>query len=182
MKVIAQILTLALVTASAALAESPSQVGAWSIYTSAANAADNVVMLQTVSANEYRTVNGEPASAKLDVICKNHKVAAVVLETPSSVDKRDVQYEAAVPTAKVVVAVDGIAAASEKWAVADGGHSLTPYSELAQSKLNRAWVEKISSNGSLAIRVGDSEKNDVRTPAFATTGLTEALQAAGCSR
>jgi hypothetical protein len=182
MNIIAKIFTLSLVTAAVAVAETPRQVGAWSIYTAAENSnGKEVIMLQTRAA-KHENANGDLVAAKLDVICRNHKVAAVVLETPSTVDKHDVKLEQAVPTAKVILAVEGHDEVSENWAIADGGHSLTPYSELSQNKLNHVWVDRISDTNSLALHVGSREVSSDDAAAFGTEGLSAALQAAGCSK
>jgi hypothetical protein len=183
MNIIAKIFTLSLVTAAVAVAQTPHQVGSWSVYTAAENSTGKeVVMLQTQSAKAYQNANGDSVAAKLDVICRNHKVAAVVLETPSTVDKRDVQYEQAVPTAKVVLAAEGHNAVAESWAIADGGHSLTPYSELSQNKLNRVWVDRISDTSSVALHVGAKEVAGDEAPTFSTEGLSAALQSVGCTK
>jgi hypothetical protein len=183
MNIIAKIFTLSLVTAAVAVAEAPRQVGSWTIYTAAENSTGKeVVMLQTQSAKGYDNANGEPVAAKLDVICRNHKVAAVVLETPSMVNKHDVQLEQAVPTTKVILAVEGHDAIAENWAVADGGHSLTPYSELSQNKLNHVWVDRISDTNALALHVGSKEDTGDQAPMFSTEGLSAALQSVGCAK
>jgi hypothetical protein len=183
MNIIAKLCTLSLVTAAVAVAQTPNQVGAWSIYKAAENTTGKeVMMLQTQSAKQYQNANGEPVAAKLDVICRNHKVAAVVLETPSMVNKRDVNYDQAVPTTKVILAAEGHDSISENWAIADGGHSLTPYSELSQNKLNHAWVDRISDVSSLALHVGAKEVAGDQAPTFSTDGLSSALQAAGCTK
>jgi hypothetical protein len=183
MNIIAKLCTLSLVTAAAAVAQAPHQVGAWTVYTAAENSTGKeVVMLQTQSANQYQNANGDSVAAKLDVICRNHKVAAVVLETPSMVNKHDVKLEQAVPTTKVILAVEGHDAVVENWAIADGGHSLTPYSELSQNKLNHVWVDRISDTSSLALHIGAKEMADDNAPMFGTEGLAAALQSVGCSK
>src|SRR3984885_6317561 len=108
MKVINKFAILSLVTASTVFAQSPQQVGAWSVYSPAGNGtAKNVVMLQTTAVGQHQDARGDVAPAKLDIVCKNNKVVAVALETGSRIDKRTVSYEQAVPTTAVVFTGQG---------------------------------------------------------------------------
>src|ERR1700742_2823119 len=98
-------------------AESPRQVGDWSVYTSAGNQThNNMVMLQTEAVGQHQDARGNSVTAKLDIVCKNDKIAAVALETSAKVDKHTISYSQAVPTAKVVFLAEGRIALSENWA------------------------------------------------------------------
>ena len=69
MKTSAKTAILVLLSTAVAFAESPKQLGAWSIYPGKDN---HVVLLQATS-----NVQGQPAQAKLDVICRNGKLSAI---------------------------------------------------------------------------------------------------------
>ena len=173
MNLLTKLAILSLVTA-AAFAQSPNQVGSWSVYTSTGNVtAKNVVMLQTTATSQDRP----GTTAKLDVICKNNKVVAIALETGSKLDRHVVSYTQEIPTAKVVFAVTGRVAVSETWAVADKGRTLTPYSQLLQSKLNRTWVERINGTETMDLQLGEKE-----ALTFDTQGLAAALESASCTQ
>ena len=176
MKVISKIAILSLVTASTVFAQSPRQVGAWSVYTLTANVTGkNVVMLQT-------TAVGQQVPAKLDIVCKNDRVVAVAVEIQSSIDEHTVSYSQAVPTTRVVFAVEGKGSVSENWEVADGGRTLSPYSELSQAKLNRTWVERISGTPKMVLQLNQKEGDDSLAPVFDTAELSEALSSVGCTK
>ena len=184
MKVLNNIAILSLVTASAVFAQSPQQVGAWSVYSPAGNGtAKNVVMLQTTAVGQHQDARGDVAPAKLDIVCKNNKVVAVALETGSRIDKRTVSYEQAVPTTAVVfTAGEGKSSLPEYWEVADGGRTLSPYSELYQAKLNRSWVERISGTPTVALQLNQKEGDDSLAPVFNTAQLSEALSSVSCTK
>ncbi len=53
------------------LAETPTQLGAWSVYPANGNLTSNhVVLLQSPSEEQYKDALGDVIQAKLDVICK----------------------------------------------------------------------------------------------------------------
>jgi hypothetical protein len=183
MKAIVTVAILSLVTAMPMLAQSPRQVGEWSIYTPSGNQTRNhMVMVQATAVGEHDDASGNSRAAKLDIICKNDKVVAVALEPSSKVSKNTVSYDQEVPTTKVAFIVEGRIALSEPWAVADGGRTLSPYSEVFQGKLNRTWVERISGTDKVVLQLAGNEGDDLLTPTFDTAQLAEALSAAGCTK
>ncbi len=88
MKTSATTVILVLLSTAAAFAESPRQLGAWSIYTAKDN---HVVMLQSMS-----TAQDHPT--KLDVVCRNGKVSAIALEPSVAIEKSALSFTAVVPT------------------------------------------------------------------------------------
>ena len=182
MKAIVKVALLSLVTATTMFAESPRQVGDWSVYTSSGNLTrNNMVMLQTEAVGQHQDARGNTVAAKLEIVCKNDKIAAVALEMPSRVHKRAISYKQDVPTAKVVFLVEGRIALSENWAVSDRGRTLSPYSELFQGRLNHTWVERISGADKVVLQLSQNEGDESFAPAFSTAHLSEALSAVGCT-
>jgi hypothetical protein len=182
MKAIVTVAILSLVTAAPMMAQSPRQVGDWSIYNSAGNQTKNhMVLVQTTAVGEHLDATGNSVPVKLDIICKNKEIVAIAVETGSKIDERAVSDSQAVPTTAVAFAVDGQVSRSENWAVADGGRTLSPYSELFQAKLNRTWVERINGTEKIAFRLNQKEGDDSLAPTFNTAQLSEALQSAGCT-
>jgi hypothetical protein len=182
-KVINKFAILSLVTASTVFAQSPRQVGAWSVYTSGGNGtAKHVVMLQTTAVDQHQDARGNSAPSKLDIICKNDRVVAVAVETGSRIDKRTVSYKESVPTTAVVFTAAGKSSLPEDWEVADGGRTLSPYSELSQAKLNHAWVDRISATPKVVLRLNQKEGDDSLAPVFDTAELSQALSSVSCTR
>jgi hypothetical protein len=182
MKVINKFAILSLVTASTMFAQTHQQVGAWSVYSPAANVTGkNVVMLQTMALGQHQDAEGNAVTAKLDVVCKNNRVVAIAVETGASIDKRTVSFSQAVPTTKVVFVAEGKSGVSENWEVADGGRTLSPYSELFQTKLNRTWVERISATPKMVLQLNQKEGDESLAPVFNTAQLSDALSSVGCS-
>jgi hypothetical protein len=179
-RVITTLAVLSLVTTAATFAQATRQVGPWSIYDAAGNT-HKTTMLQTTSVDQQPAESGSAAPTKLDIICKNDKVAAIAVETKVKVNRRNEIYSQAVPTTRVVFTIEGQVSESENWAVADGGHTLYPYSELFQGKLNRIWVTRISGTRRLALRLNQTEGTESLAPAFDTADLAQALSAAGCT-
>ena len=183
MKVINKLAILSLVTASTVFAQSPQQVGAWSVYSPAGNVAGkNVVMLQTTSVGQHQDADGNSVAAKLDIVCKNKKVVAIAVETGTSIDKRTVSFSQAVPTTKVVFVAEGKGSVSENWEVADGGRTLSPYSEMFQTKLNRTWVARISGTPKVVLQLNQKEGDESLAPVFDTAQLSDALSSVGCTQ
>jgi hypothetical protein len=182
MKVINKFAILSLVTASTMFAQSTPQVGAWSVYSPAANVTGkNVVMLQTMAVGQHQDAEGNAVTTKLDVVCKNNRVVAIAVETGASIDKRTVSFSQAVPTTKVVFVAEGKSGVAENWEVADGGRTLSPYSELFQTKLNRTWVERISATPKMVLQLNQKEGDESLAPVFNTAQLSDALSSVGCS-
>ena len=182
MKVINKFAILSLVTAGTVFAQSPKQVGAWSVYSPAGNVTGkNVVMLQTTAVDQHQDADGNSVPAKLDIVCKNKRVVGIAVETGSSIDKRTVSFSQAVPTTRVVFVVEGKISVAENWEVADGGRTLSPYSELFQTKLNRTWLERISGTPKMILQLNQQEGDESLAPAFDTAQLSDALSSVGCT-
>jgi hypothetical protein len=183
MKVINKLAILSLVTAGTIFAQSPKQVGAWSVYSPAGNVTSkNVVMLQTTAVGHRQNADGNSVPAKLDIVCKSNRVVAIAVETGSSVDKHMVSFSEAVPTTRVVFVAEGKSSVSENWEVADGGRTLSPYSELFQAKLNRTWVERISGTPKMVLQLNQKEGDESLAPVFNTAELSNALSSVGCTQ
>ena len=60
----------------------------------------------------------------------------------------------------------------DEWAVTDGGHTLTPYSEAFQGKLTSRLIEQLARTQKVSFRVQASEPSARNT--FATARLSEA--------
>jgi hypothetical protein len=183
MKIINKFAILSLVTASTVFAQSPQQVGAWSVYSPDGNGTGkNVVMLQTTAVGQHQDADGNLVAVKLDIVCKNNRVAAIAVETGSSIDKHTVSFSQAVPTTKVVFVDEEKGSVSENWEVADGGRTLSPYSEVFQTKLNRTWVERISGTPKVVLQLNQKEGDDSLAPVFDTAQLSDALSSVGCTQ
>jgi hypothetical protein len=180
-RVVTKLAILSLVSTAAAFAQATRQVGPWSIYGASGNA-NKTTMLQTTAVDQESEESNSGAPTKLDIICKNGKVAAIAVETRTKINRRNETYSQAVPTTRVVFTIEGQVSQSENWAVADGGHTLYPYSELFQGKLNRIWVTRISGTRRLALQLSQAEGTESLAPAFDTADLAQALSAAGCTQ
>ncbi len=164
------------------LAETPAQLGAWSIYpASGSQVSKHVVMLQSTSESQVRDADGKPLVAKLDVICKGGKITAIALEPSAPLLKSAVSFTSVVPTTRVLFVSEGQTIQPENWSVLDGGRTLAPYSELMQGKLIRRWVERISSSNHLGFQLDGNAGEQGAQPSFTTEKLSEALSSVGCS-
>jgi hypothetical protein len=170
-KISATTVILVLLSTAAAFAESPKQLGAWSIYTAEDN---HVVMLQSMS-----TAQDHPA--KLDVVCRNGKLSAIALEPGVAIGKNVLSFTAVVPTTRVAYSVEGQANQSEEWAVLDNGRTLSPYSEALQGRLTRRWVERIAGMKKMGFQLDGKAGESLGQPTFETGELAEALSSVGCS-
>lgn len=166
MKTSIQIIFLAFLSTALAHAQTP--FGSWKIYHAQG---DRVFMVQTVSTT---------SPAKLDVICRRGRLSAIAIEPDLTMDETALSFTAVVPTASLAFTLDD-ESRSEKWAVVDDGHSLTPYSELSQKKLNRSWVSRISSSKKMQVRLAGIAGEMNGQPSFETENLTQALSSIGCS-
>ena len=171
MKTSAMTVILVLLSTAMAFAESPRQLGAWSIYTASDN---HVVLLQSTS-------NAESHSAKLDVVCRNGKLSAIALEPGVAIGKNVLSFTAVVPTTRVAYNVDGQANQSEQWAVFDDGRTLSPYAEVLQGRLTRRWVERIAGMKKVGFQLDGKAGESFGQPTFETGELAEALSSVGCS-
>jgi hypothetical protein len=170
-KTAAKTIVLVLLSTAAAFAESPKQLGAWSIYTAKDN---HAVMLQSTSTAQDRP-------AKLDVVCRNGKVAAIALEPSVAIDKSALSFSSVVPTMRVAYSLEGQGNQSEQWAVLDNGHTLSPYSEVFEGKVTRHWAERIAGTKSMGFQLDGKAGESLGQPTFDTGELAAALSSVGCS-
>ena len=171
---------LILLSTAMGFAETPQQLGAWSVYPATSNHKGNaVVMLQTTSQEQYTDGQGNTVQAKLDVICKGGKVSAIALEPVVAIRSNAMSFTGPVPTTRVVFVADGQNDRSESWAVLDAGHSLSPSSEVSQAKLTHSWVERISGSKKMSFEVEAKAESNTQ-PTFETGELSSALSSVGC--
>jgi hypothetical protein len=170
-KIPATTVILVLLSTAAAFAESPKQLGAWSIYTAEDN---HVVMLQSMS-----TAQDHPA--KLDVVCRNGKLSAIALEPSVAIEKSALSFTAVVPTTRVAYSLEGQANPSEQWAVLDNGRTLSPYSEASEGKVTRRWAERIAGTRTIGFQLDGKAGESLSRSTFETGQLAEALSSVGCS-
>jgi hypothetical protein len=166
-----------LLSTAMGLAETPAQLGAWAVHPAKGNS--GVVLLQARSA-EFNDAQGNTVQARLDVMCAKGKLYAVALEPNVQIEERAISFMGVVPITRVSFRLDGDNDRSEKWAVLDGGHTLSPYSEVLQGKLTRRWVERISSLKTLDVQL-EGSAGGYGKATFETGQLSEALSAVGCS-
>lgn len=171
MKTATKTVILVLLSTAVAFAESPRQLGAWSIYTAKDN---HVVMLQSMS-----TAQDHPA--KLDVVCRNGKISAIALEPGMAIDKSALSFTSVVPTTRIAYSLEGHANPSEQWAVLDNGRTLSPYSEAFEGKVTRRWAERIVGARTMRFQLDGKAGESMGQPTFETGELTEALSSVGCS-
>jgi hypothetical protein len=176
MKNSAKALIVSLILTATGFAGTAPQQTTWSVTTAnASHHGNQVVMLQATSQSDSETAK----QAKLDVICKNGKLAAIALEPAAALRKGAISYTGTLPTTRIALIVNDRANEADTWAVTDGGRTLTPYSETGQSQLNIRWIEQILRADRLTFAVETTES--ATPPTFATTQLSEALSSVGCS-
>jgi hypothetical protein len=163
---------LVVLSTAVAFAESPKQLGAWSIYTNE----NHVVLLQSTS-----NVQGQPAQAKLDVICRNGKLSAIALEPSAAIQRSRLSFTGAVPTTRIAFSFEGQANQSEQWAVMDDGRTLSPYSEVFEAKVTRRWAERLAGTKKMGFQLDGASGEALDQPTFETGELAEALSSVGCS-
>jgi hypothetical protein len=158
---ISTILVVMMSTAAQAFAGSSQQIGAWSVTPATDNRA---VLIQTVSDH-----------AKLDLICRNGKVWKVALETSTPVQERAVDFNRGIPTTRMGFGSELANSTFEDWAVADGGKNLFAHSEMFEGRLDRRWIERLSSSPTIRFSF------DTQDSTFKTGQLAQALESAGCT-
>lgn len=173
MKTTVKMTLLVLLSTAMGFAETPapSPFGAWTIYHAQG---DRVFMLQTVASMP------SGSQAKLDVICRHGKLAALALEPGAVVEKTAESFVGVVPTTRLAFSMDDYSN-SENWAVADDGHTLSPYSELFQAKLNRFWISRLTRTTRIAVQLDQTTGEWAAQPSFETGQLSAALSSVGCS-
>ena len=159
-------------------AQATRQIGAWSVYT-LSQGNNNKVMLQTPAIRQDGDARDSSEAATLSVLCKNNKVVAIALHSTSGVDNHAVSYVEAVPTIPIDFSIAGRVTPSQKWAVSENGHTLSPFSEAFQGKLNRQWLERLNDAEQIAFVVRGSETLQLQ-PTFNTQQLGAALSSVGC--
>ncbi len=180
MKIAAQGIIFALVSTVVAFAQTPQQVGAWSVYTATGNQSSNqVVLLQTAAQGQYNDAQGNPVQAKLDVICKKGKLWHIAVETELAIERKAESLSAPVPTTRIAFVSEGRTNQSDNWAVLDGGHTVTPYAEVFQGRLTRQWIDRLSGTQKIVVRF--EGEAGLLQPTFNTEKLAEALSSVGCS-
>ena len=157
---IGTILVVMMSTAQA-FAASSQQIGAWSVTPAKGNSA---VLIQNVSDH-----------AKLDLICRNGKVWKVALETNVPVQERAVDFNRGIPTTRMGFGSEPANSAVEDWAVADGGKTLFAHSDIFEGRLDRRWIERLSSSPTIRFSF------DTQVSTFKTGQLAQALESAGCT-
>ena len=157
---IGTILVVMMSTAQA-FAASSQPIGAWSVTPANGNSA---VLIQNVSDH-----------AKLDLICRNGKVWKVALETNVPVQERAVDFNRGIPTTRMGFGTEPANSAFEDWAVADGGKTLLAHSDMFEGRLDRRWIERLSSSPTIRFSF------DTQVSTFKTGQLAQALESAGCT-
>jgi hypothetical protein len=171
-----------LISTAMGLAETPKQLGAWSVYPANGNLTSNhVVLLQSTSEEQHKDALGNVVQAKLDVICRKGKLSAIALEPNVAIETSAMFYSGAIPTTRVAFTLGTQREQSENWAVLDNGRTLSPYSEVLQGKLMKRWVERISNTKRMAFQLDGKAGEALAQPTFATEELSQALSSVGCS-
>jgi hypothetical protein len=181
-KTTAKAIIFVVIATAMGFAETPRQLGGWSVYPANGNLTGNhVVLLQSISEQKYKDARGNMVQAKLDVICKKGKLAAIALEPNVTIEKSAISFTGMVPTTRVALTQGAQRNESETWAVLDGGRTLSPYSEVLQGKLMRRWIERISGLQKMGFQLDGKAGESLAQPTFATGELSEALASVGCS-
>jgi hypothetical protein len=167
----------ALIFTALASAQTQNQFGSWSVYRPGNQGNNELVLLQTISGEESNDVQGNSAHAKLDIICKRGRIYRVAVEMDRDLRATALDYSGAVLTTRVAFASEGGESQTEKWAVADHGPTLSPYSEVFQGARTRSWVQRFSGARQIVLQVDDG----LAQVTFATGELPAALASAGCS-
>jgi hypothetical protein len=161
MKIPISSILVVMISTAQAFAATPEQIGAWSVTPATGK---HSTLIQTVSDH-----------AKLDLICRHGKVWKVALETSDPIQQQSVNLNLGIPTTRMSFGLEDGNSTSEDWAVADDGKTLFAHAEMFEGRLDRRWIERLSS--SPTIRFSFDNQNST----FQTGQLTEALQSAGCS-
>jgi hypothetical protein len=124
---------------------------------------------------------GRPVEVKLDAVRKGGKLYQVAVETDAPVARQAMNFSGAIATTPVSFQVDGNGMEVQSWEVLDGGHTVSPYSELMQGKRNRSWIERVGGTDMLILEFRGGSQEDPIHARFNTTGISQALAAVGCS-
>jgi hypothetical protein len=173
--------TLLLLCAAMGFAQTAQTFGASSVYQRAGRNGQATTLVQTKSLEQDVDAQSQPVVLKLDAVCKGGKLYQVAVETATPVTKRAMNFSGPVPTTPVSFQVDGNGPEVQSWAVLDGAHTVSPYSEAMQGKKNRSWIERVAGTDMLILEFRGGSQEDPIHARFNTTGISSALAAAGCS-
>jgi hypothetical protein len=162
-------------------AQTPQTFGAWSVYPLASRHGQATTLLQTMSLQQDEDAQGQPVVVKLDAVCKGGKLYQVAVETDIPVSRHAMNFSGAAPTTPVSFQANGNGPEVQSWAVLDGGHTVSPYSELMQGKRNHSWIERVAGTDTLILEFRGGLQEDPIHASFNTTGISQALAAVGCS-
>ncbi len=182
MKLIVTSVVFAQLATALVFSQTPQTVGAWSIYSSIDNGHHrSTTLIQTRSEEKYSNNTGQPVEAQMDAICVKGELMAVAVDTNSVVNKNSVNLSGPVDTIPVEFSLGNQPLQSESWAVLDHGRTLSPYAEILQGRRTRDWAARIAKSDKVVLHVGGLGNADSVKVTFNTTGLAQALSAAGCS-
>jgi hypothetical protein len=86
-----------------------------------------------------------------------------------------VSFNRGIATTRIGFVSDDATSQVEDWAVADGGKTLSVHSQMFEGKLQRQWIERLSSTKTMRFSF------DSQDSTFQTSKLAQALESAGCS-
>jgi hypothetical protein len=173
--------TLLLLCTAMGFAQTPQTFGTWSVYPLTSRHGQATILLQTRSLEQDEDAQGQPVVLKLDAVCKGGKLYQVAVETDTPVAKHAMNFSGAVPTTSVSFQSDGSGSELQRWAVLDGGYTVSPYSEVRQGKRNRSWIERVAGTDTLILEFQGGSREDPIRAGFNTKGISEALAAVGCT-
>jgi hypothetical protein len=166
MKITMSTILVFMISTAQAFAGTPPQIGAWSVIPSTDDHSSKAVLIQTASAT---------TGAKLDLICRKGKIWKVVVETSVPLQERAVSFNRGIPTTRIGFVSDDATSQVEDWAVADGGKTLSVHSQMFEGRLQRQWIERLSSTRTMRFSFNTQDST------FQTSKLAQALESAGCS-
>jgi hypothetical protein len=173
--------TLLLLCTVMGFAQTPQTFGGWSVYSLDSRHGQATNLLQTRSLEQDEDAQRQPVVLKLDAVCKGGKLYQVAVETDTPVAKHATNFSGAVPTTRVSFQANGNGPEVQSWAVLDGGHTVSPYSELMQGKRNHSWIERLAGTDTLTLEFRGGSQQDTIHARFNTTGISQALAAVGCT-
>ena len=165
MKITMSTILVFMISTAQAFAGTPQQIGAWSVIPATDNHS-NAVLIQTAS---------DSAGAKLDLICRKGKIWKVVVETSIPLQEDAVSFNRGIPTTRVNYVSDDATGQFEDWAVADGGKTLSAHSQIFEGRLQRQWIERLSTSKTMRFNF------DAQDFTFQTGKLAQALDSAACT-
>jgi hypothetical protein len=164
--------TLLLLGTVMGFAQTPQTFGAWSVYQIASRNGQATTLLQTSSLEQDVDAQGQPVVLKLDAVCKAGKLAQVAVETDTPVARHAMNFSGAVPTTRISLQADANGPEVQSWAVGNGGHTVSPYSELMQGKRNHSWIDRVAGTDTLVLEYRGGSQEDPIHARFNTTGIS----------